>query len=67
MADKPNVPNVGPEPVEAEPNHVREKTYREPDMPKNVEDELHKLPEEQAKQTVREELPSAVDGVKERL
>ncbi len=64
MADNPN---VGPGPVEAKPNHVREKTYRPANPPAAVEEELKKLPESTAEEKVRTDMPEAVDEVKKRL
>ena len=62
-----NNPNVGPEPVEADPNHVREKTYREPGVPKPYKEEREALPENTAEDKVRDDLPAAVDEIKKRL
>ena len=62
-----NNPNVGPDPVATEPNHVREKTYKEPATPKPYKDELDELPENTVEDKVREDLPAAVDGIKKRL
>ncbi len=64
MADNPN---VGPEPVEAQPNHVREKTYKAPNPPKDVTTENQKLPENTAEDKVREDMPKAVDEIRKRL
>lgn len=64
MADNPN---VGAEPVEAVPNHVREKTYQVPNAPKETIDETQKLPEKTAEAKVREDMPKAVDEVRKRL
>ena len=64
MADNPN---VGPDPVEAKPNHVREKTYKEPVTPKSYEESLKGLPEKTAEAAVRKDMPEAVDAVKKRL
>ena len=64
MADNPN---VGPEPVDATPNHVREKTYEPPDAPAKVTAERQKLPEKTAETKVREEMPAAIEQVKKRL
>jgi hypothetical protein len=60
-------PNVGPEPVEAKPNHVREKTYTAPNPPKHMDDALQSLPEKTAEDKVREDMPKAVDQVRKRL
>lgn len=60
-------PNVGPEPVEADPNHVREKTYSEPNVPKPYKREREAMPEHTAEEKVREDLPKAVDEIKKRL
>ncbi len=64
MADNPN---VGPEPVEAEPNTKREKTYREPGTPAPVKQELRSLPENEAREKVREDMPAAVDAIKKEI
>ena len=64
MADNPN---VGPDPVDAEPNHVREKTFVEPKTPKPYADANKGLPERTAEEKVREEMPEVVDAVKKRL
>ena len=64
MADNPN---VGPEPVEAEPNHVREKTYTPPNTPNKVREEQQALPEATAEDKVRTDMPKAVDQVKKNL
>ncbi len=64
MADNPN---VGPGPVEADPNHVREKTYKDATPPAKVTQEQQKLPEKVAEEKVREDMPAAVDEVKKRL
>lgn len=60
-------PNVGPEPVKADPNHVREKTYTAPKTPDPVKEELRELPEDTAEDKVRDEMPEAVDAVKKRV
>ena len=44
--------NVGPEPVKAEPNHDREKTYVPPNPPQKVTAETEKLPEKTAQEKV---------------
>ena len=59
--------NVGGEPVEAEPNHVREKTYEAPETPEPVRREKQALPENTAKDKVREEMPHAADAVRKRI
>lgn len=59
--------NIGPEPIEAEPNHVRETTYEAPNVPRNVIAENQKLPEKTAEDKVGEDMPVAVDEVKKRL
>jgi hypothetical protein len=64
MADNPN---VGRGPVEPEPNHVREKTYKAPNPPGRVEEEVQKLPEKTAEAKVEREMGDAVDEVKKRL
>ena len=60
-------PNVGPDPVEAEPNHVREKTYAAQPTPKKVTEEQRALPEGTAEDKVRADLPGAIDKVKKSL
>ena len=62
-----NNPNVGPKPVDAEPNHDREKTYEAPSTPKPYKDAQKNMPERTAEETVREEMPAAVDAVKSRV
>jgi hypothetical protein len=62
-----NNPNVGPDPVEADPNHVREKTYEAPVVPKPYADQREALPETTAAEKVREELPEAIGAIKKRL
>ena len=64
MADNPN---VGPEPVEAKPNHVREKTYDAPNTPQPYKDELRDLPENTAKDDIREDMSKAADAIKKRI
>ena len=64
MADNPN---VGPDPVEAEPNHAREKTYTPANPPKKVTEEQQALPEGTAEDKVSADMPKAVDAVKKRL
>ncbi len=64
MADNPN---VGPAPVEADPNHVREKTYSEPGVPKAYKAEREALVENTAEEKVHEDMPKAVDAIKDRL
>ena len=59
--------NVGPEPVEAEPNHVREKTYKAPTTPDPVQQEKQALPENTAEDKVREDMPKAADEIRKRL
>ena len=62
-----NNPNAGPEPVRAEPNHVREKTYEDPTTPKPAEEALEQLPETTAQDKIREGMPAAADAIKKRL
>ena len=62
-----NNPNVGPEPVEAEANHVREKTFTASTPPKAVTKAQQELPEKTAEDKVRTDMPGAVDEVKKRL
>jgi hypothetical protein len=64
MADNPN---VGPEPVDAKPNHVREKTFKPANQPAKVDEEQQRLPEKTAEDKVRADLPKAVDAVKKKL
>ena len=64
MADNPN---VGPEPVEAEPNTRREKTYKKPETPASMKKELRDLPENEAQEKVREDMPAAIDAIKKKL
>ena len=64
MADNPN---VGPDPVEAEPNTKREKTYKEPNTPAPMKKEIHDLPENDAQDHVRDDMSSAVDKVKKEI
>ena len=67
-ADDPgNNPNVGPEPVEARPNHVREKTYQAPGVPDGHEREVARLPEKTAADKVERDMGAAVDAVKAKL
>ena len=58
--------NVGPTPVEAEPNHVREKTYEASKTPEPVQKEKQKLPENTARDKVRDEMSEATNEVKKR-
>jgi len=58
--------NVGPAPVAAEPNHVREKTYDAPKTPEPVREEKQKLPENTARDKVRDEMSDATNEVKKR-
>ncbi len=62
-----NNPNVGPDPVTAEPNHVREKTYKAPNVPETIEKEVEKLPEKTAERKVETDMKAAVDAVKDKL
>ena len=68
-ADKPDVsnPNVGPMPVDAPTNHVREKTFKAPDVPEDYEREVERLPEKTANDKVEQEMGKAVDAVKAKL
>ena len=59
--------NTGPDPVKAEPNHDREKTYEAPNAPKAVVAENQKLVEKTAEAKVEEDMGEAVDAVKRRL
>ena len=59
--------NVGPEPVEAEPNHVREKTYTAPNTPEPVRKEEQALPEHTAEDKVEKDMPKAADEIRKRL
>ncbi len=60
-------PNVGPGPVEGEPNTVREKTYKPANPPAAVTAEQQKMPEKAAQDKVEAEMGDAVDAVKKRL
>lgn len=62
-----NNANAGPGPVEAEPNHDREKSYKAPTTPKPVADALNDLPEHEAEDKVEKEMPDAVAAIKRRL
>ena len=62
-----NNPNAGPEPVQAEPNHVREKTYKDPTTPKKAQEALEGLPESTAQDKIREEMSAATDRIKRRI
>ena len=62
-----NNPNVGPDPVVAEPNHVREKTYKAANPPKSFEAEVEALPEKTAEHKVETDMKAAVDAVKDKL
>jgi len=64
MADNPN---AGPDPVDTQPNHLREKTYQDPNPPKKVDQETQRLPEKATEEKVREDMPKAVNEVKKRL
>ncbi len=64
MADNPN---VGAEPVEAKPNHVREKTYKPSNPPPEMTKATENLPEKTAGAKVREDMPDAVDGILKRI
>ena len=60
-------PNTGPEPVEAEPNAQREKTYQAPIPPAAVTAEQQRMPEKTAQDKVESEMGNAVDEVRKRL
>lgn len=60
-------PNVGPDPVQAEPNTLREKTYKPANVPERVEAEVEKLPEKTAEEKVSKDMPKAVDEVRKRI
>ena len=59
--------NTGPEPMQAEPNHDREKTYEPSNAPKNVVAENQKLVEKTAEDKVESDMDGAVEEVKKRL
>ena len=59
--------NTDGTPVEAEANHVREKTYDAPKTPEPVRDEKQKLPENTTQDKVREDMGDAADAVKKRI
>ncbi len=59
--------NTGPEPMQADPNHDREKTYEAPNAPKKVIAENQKLVENTAEDKVESDMGGAVDEVKKRL
>lgn len=50
--------------MEAEPNHVREKTYDAPETPEKVREEGQALPENETQAKVREGMGEATDKVK---
>ena len=60
-------PHVGPEPVRAKPNAVREKTYEASNSPDKMKEERQKTPIRKAETKVDQEMPAAVDKVKSRL
>ena len=60
-------PNVGPEPVDAQPNRLREKTYQAPDVPEAYERDVGRLPEKTAEDKIAREMDGAVDAVKAKL
>ncbi len=66
-ADDPGNPNVGPDPVDARPNHPREKTYQAPSVPEGYGREIARLPEKTAADKVEREMDTAVDAVKAKL
>ena len=57
--------NTGGAPVQAEPNHVREKTYDAPETPEPVRKEKQALPENTARDAVRDGMHEATEGVKD--
>ena len=59
--------NMGPEPMKAQPNHDREKTYEPANPPKEVVSENQKLPEKTAEAKVETDMTGAVEEVKKRL
>lgn len=59
--------NTGPEPMQARPNHDREKTFEAANPPARVVDEKQKLPEKTAEAKVEGEMDGAVDAVKRKL
>ena len=60
-------PNTGPEPVEAEPNAQREKTFKPANPPAAVTAEQQRMPEKTAQDKVESEMSQAVDEVRKRL
>lgn len=64
MADNPN---VGPEPVEAKPNHDREKTYKPSNPPSKMQEEKTKLPEGTTREKTSKGMDEATDEVTKRL
>ncbi len=69
MSDKPSMdnPNVGPDPVDVRPNHVREKTYVAPNAPDGYERDIARLPENTAADKVGRDMGKAVAAVKAKL
>ena len=59
--------NTSGAPVEAEANHVREKTWDAPRTPEPAREEKEKLPENTAREKVREGMGEATDEVKKRI
>ena len=59
--------NTGSEPMKAEPNRYREKTYEAPNPPEKIVEENQKLPEKTAEAKVESNMGKAVDEVKRRL
>lgn len=59
--------NTGPEPMKAEANQYREKTFEPDNPPKKVTEEKQKLPEKEAEAKVEGDMPEAVDEVKRKL
>ena len=57
--------NTDGAPMTAEPNHVREKTYDAPETPEPVRQEKSKLPENTARDNVRDGMHAATEGVKD--
>ena len=60
-------PNTGPEPVGAEPNAQREKTYQPANPPAAVTAEQQRMPEKTAQDKVESDMGDAVDEVRKRL
>lgn len=60
-------PHVGGDPVKAEPNHDREKTYQPSNPPKKMQEEKTKLPEGETREKASEDMGEATDRVRKRL